>query len=89
MKQAQILAVSHISMGIIEAVEVAGDHGAPSGVLYAAMQSHGATLNQFQSIMEMLTAPGYLMLEGDRYHTTPCTAQLKARLALVIATVER
>ncbi|WP_058048814.1 hypothetical protein [Janthinobacterium sp. Ant5-2-1] len=89
MKQAQILAVSHISMGVIKAVEAAGDLGAPGGVLYAAMQSHGAKLKQFQSIMDMLTSPGYLMLEVDCYHTTPCTAQMKARLALVIATVER
>lgn len=85
MTPTQIRAVATISLGVIEAVEAAGGQGAPGGVLYAALQAQGASLSQFQSLMRTLTNPGYLMLDGDCYRSTPTTHELKTKLTNTLA----
>ena len=87
MTPTQIRAVAQVSLGVLEAVEVAGHQGAPGGVLFAAMQAQGASLNQFQSIMGTLTKPGYLVLEDDCYRSTPTTPELKTKLTNILAAV--
>lgn len=87
MTPTQVRAVAQVSMGVLEAVEVAGDQGAPGGVLYAAMQAQGATLSQFQGIMGALTKPGYLVLEDDCYRSTPTTPELITKLTNILAAV--
>jgi hypothetical protein len=77
--------LARIGLGVLEAAETAGDLGAPGGVLYAAMQAHGATLNQFQSFMGTLTRPGYLELDGDYYRITQSGLTFKARLVKIVA----
>lgn len=60
-----------LGIAVLEAVELAGTHGAPSGVMFAAMQAHGATLQQFQSFMKTLTGNGLLTLDDQHcYHST-------------------
>jgi len=80
MNPAQMRAVAMVSLGVLDAVEEAGTHGAPGGVLYAAMQTQGATLQQYQSVMATMVNPGYLMLDGDCYHSTEKTPELKKKL---------
>lgn len=87
MSPTQLHALATASLGIIEAVEAAGDVGAPGGVLYAAMQAHGASLNQFQGLMRTLTNPGYLTLVGDCYHSTSKTQALKAKLTVAVQAI--
>ena len=53
MTKQQILALQSIGKGIIEAANI-DSIGAPSGVIYSALMSHGATFNQFQKIMSKL-----------------------------------
>ena len=50
--------------GILDAIKVAGDHGAPEGVLYAALMAHGCTLNQFHSIIGAMARGGLVRKAG-------------------------
>lgn len=64
---AQHKALHAACTAILEAVAAAGDHGAPAGVLYAALMQFGCTLNQFQSITDALVHTGKLTRDGDLF----------------------
>ena len=53
---------------IVEAVKVAGDLGAPGGVIYAALQTQNISLAQFEQFMIALVDLGKLRKRGDRYY---------------------
>lgn len=63
----QRAALAAIVAAVIDAVKVAGPLGAPAGVLYAALMSHGCTLSQFQSLMSALVRAGKVRQEGHLY----------------------
>jgi predicted transcriptional regulator len=71
MTKDQIKALQSISKGIIEAANI-DSIGAPGGVIYSALMSHGATYNQFQQIMSTLERHGFLSHDDDAntYHAT-------------------
>jgi len=85
MTPTQIRAIATVSLGVIEAVEAGGETGAPGGILFAAMQAQGATHQQYEGIMRTLTNPGYLVLDGDCYRSTPKTPELKTKLTNTLA----
>lgn len=64
-KNQAIEGLQKLGLGVLEAVTAVADVGAPGGALYAAMQAHGASYNQFTSFMHTLTSRGYLTLEAD------------------------
>lgn len=72
--------LQRIGLGVLQAVDSAGEDGAPGGVLYAAMQAHGARLSQFQTFMSTLTGRGMLVLEGDCYFMTEAGQEFKRKL---------
>ena len=78
-------ALATASLGVIEAVEAAGDHGAPAGIVFAAMQAQGASFNQFLSLMTTLIRPGYLTMEDNCYRSTATTQDLKTKLTKTLA----
>jgi len=67
----QIEALQSIAKGIIESANLSPS-GAPSGVIYAALMGHGASLNQFQSIMDTLVKCQFLNHDAEchTYHAT-------------------
>lgn len=67
-----------IGLGVLEAAD--DPMGAPGGAIYAAMQSHGATLNQYQSFMSGLTGQGMLIQDGDCFHITEKGKAFKEKL---------
>jgi hypothetical protein len=71
MTNQQIKALQSIAKGIIESCNI-DSIGAPSGVIYSALMGHGATLNQFNSIMDTLVKQGFLThdYECHTYHAT-------------------
>ena len=71
MTNQQIKALQSIGKGIIESCNI-DSIGAPSGVIYAALMGHGASLSQFQSIMDTLVKHGFLTHDVDcqTYHAT-------------------
>lgn len=64
----QVKALRSICDAIIEAVRAAGPLGAPGGILYAALMSHGCTLAQYEQIMAGLVRAGMLRKSGECYH---------------------
>ena len=62
----QIQALRAIAEMFIGAVKAAGDHGAPSGPMYAAVMSQ-MSLHQYQQIMAGLCRAGKLRVDGDLY----------------------
>ena len=71
MTNQQIKALQSIGKGIIESANLS-PIGAPSGVIYSALMGHGASLSQFQSIMDTLVKHGFLNHDADchTYHAT-------------------
>ena len=67
----QIEALQSIAKGIIESANLSPT-GAPSGVIYAALMGHGASLKQFQSIMDTLVSCQFLTHDAEchTYHAT-------------------
>jgi hypothetical protein len=63
----QAAALKAIVDVITETVKEVGPQGAPAGPMYAAMMSHGCTLNQFESLMGALVRLGKLRQEGNLY----------------------
>ena len=76
MTKDQILALQSIGKGIIEAANLHST-GAPGGVIYSALMSHGATFNQFQQIMSTLERHGFLShyVDANTYHATDAGLQ--------------
>lgn len=80
LNQTQLRTVAQVSLAVLETVQEAGANGAPSGHIYAALMTQGATLSQFQSLMGTLTRPGHLVLHGDCYHPTATTSAMISKL---------
>lgn len=51
----------------IEAVKAGGSHGAPAGVMYAAVMDK-MSLAQFEQVMSALVAMGNVRKDGHLYH---------------------
>jgi len=60
-------AIQAVAAAIIEAVDAAGEMGAPGGHIYAALMPHGCTLTQYQNFMMALVLAGQLRQEGECY----------------------
>jgi hypothetical protein len=69
-RQAAMKALHEVALATLETLGEAGNEGAPAGVLFAAMQAHGATKGQFDGIVEPMTLHGFLRRDGDRLRLT-------------------
>lgn len=63
----QASALRVIIDAVLSAVTAAGPSGAPGGVIYSALIGHGASFNQYTSLMHGLVSAGKLTREGDCY----------------------
>jgi hypothetical protein len=63
----QVKAVQLVCSAILEAVKAGGDHGAPGGVIYAALMTQGCTLEQYEGLMGALVRAGRLRRSGELY----------------------
>jgi hypothetical protein len=66
----QVHALKLVLEAVISAVSAAEPHGAPGGVIFAAMHAQGCSLGQYESIMSGLVSIGKLRRSGDLYHLT-------------------
>lgn len=83
----QITLAQKLGLAVLESIQEAGALGAPSGVLYAAMQHHGCQLSQYQSLMAPLEQRGYVNLEHDCYTITGSGVGLITNLRRTLASV--
>jgi hypothetical protein len=63
---------------ILECADEAGPMGAPSGVVYAALNAHGMTLLTYNSIIQSLVALKHIEVRNHcihRVHTQEVAAQ--------------
>lgn len=69
MNQEQMALLQRITLSILETVAASG---APSGPMFGVCQAQGASLKQYQSIMQGLTSQtaGMLTVERACYHIT-------------------
>lgn len=63
--QNQLAAIRAIADAIVESVREAGELGAPSGIVYAALMSYGCTLDQYQAFIRALIRSGKIRQERD------------------------
>lgn len=66
--QQQTEGIRRIAQAIVEAVKEAGEFGAPSGIVYAALNAQGMTLDQYQQFIAALVKLGKLRQDGDLLH---------------------
>ena len=66
MDQQKILdAIRLVVECILEAATETGPMGAPSGVVYAALNAHGIQLHHYQQIVDALVRQGKITVEHD------------------------
>lgn len=64
----ELVAIKALCDAIVAAVDAGGEFGAPGGVLYSALMSHGCSLPQFERIMSGMIGAGLLCKVGERYY---------------------
>lgn len=70
MTPTQIRTAQTIGLAVMETIQESGTLGAPSGVLFAAMQAQGCTLQQFESLMGPMLRKGFVELDALCYTIT-------------------
>lgn len=88
MTKDQIIAAQKIGLAILEVIEEAGELGAPSGPMYAALNANGCSLSQYQSLMETLQRRGFVNLQDHCYTLTPAGKTFMVDLKRTLAKVE-
>ena len=63
----QLAAIKAVGDAIVAAVKVAGDRGAPGGVIYAALMGYGRSLERYEQFMSGLVRAGKLRRRGELY----------------------
>lgn len=64
-KETKNEAIRRIAAAIVETVKEAGELGAPSGIVYAALNANGMTLDTYQQFIGVLVKLGKIRQEGD------------------------
>lgn len=64
----EMIALIKIMTALTAAVKEAGEQGAPSGPMYAAVMTHGVSLEQYQRMMGVLVNAGILRLSNHVYY---------------------
>ena len=71
----QVVAAIAFAMACIEtAAKEAGPAGAPNGVVFAAFQAHGVSLNVYQQILSILVNAGRITVDANHLIRLPAKA---------------
>lgn len=89
MTREQILAAQRIGAVVLETIQDAGELGAPSGVIYAALQTQGCTLNQYQSLLAPLVSRGFVVNDDHSLTMTSAGKAFLPKLKASIANQEK
>lgn len=77
-----------VGHAVLEAIEAAGDDGAPSGVLYAGLMTGQVSVNYYQQMMGSLQRKEMVTNEGDVYFLTERGKAFSKTLAAKLAPLE-
>lgn len=69
MNNEQIRAAQAVGIAILETIRDAGELGAPSGPMFAALQAQGCSLRQYSSLVAGLLKSGFATAEVDETDT--------------------
>jgi hypothetical protein len=75
MTKTQAAAVRMVVIAIYETVAATGNAGAPAGVVFAALQTQGCKLSQYQSLETSLLDLGLITKQGDLLFAVPSRAR--------------
>lgn len=64
-REKQNQAIRAIADAIVESVKEAGELGAPSGIVYAALMTYGMNLDTYHQFIGVLVKLGKLRQQGD------------------------
>jgi hypothetical protein len=62
-----VKALLAVADAVVDIVKAGGKLGTPGGTLYAALMTHGCTLEQFEMLMSVLVSSGRLEKRGQLY----------------------
>jgi hypothetical protein len=62
-----VRALLAVADAVADIVKAGGKLGTPGGTLYAALMTHGCTLEQFEMLMKVLVDAGKLEKRGQLY----------------------
>lgn len=66
---------------VLDAINEAGEQGAPEGVIYTALSQFGATLDQHQRLVQFLTDQGYVTRKFNNLWIAEPGRKMLAKLA--------
>lgn len=72
-RETQNDAIRRIAAAIVESVKEAGELGAPSGIVYAALSAHGMSLDTYYQFIGVLVKLGKLRQDGDLLYANEIT----------------
>lgn len=75
MTKTQVAAARLVVLSIYETVAETGSAGAPAGVVFAALQTQGCKLSQYQSVEQTMLNLGLITKDGDLLHAVPTKAR--------------
>lgn len=73
----QIKAAQCVARALLDTIAEVAPHGAPSGLMYAALMAQGCTLAQYQSLVASMQRNGLITAQEDSHgepvllHITP------------------
>ena len=60
-------AALQIYKAVIDSIRESGERGIPGGTIYAALMAHGATIAQYEALMQSLLNTGLISKSGELY----------------------
>lgn len=75
-----VRAIKEVTLAVLETIQEAQADGAPEGVLFAALQTQGCSLNQFQSLLQPLQDRGFIQRDGHILRITSAGNNFTSKL---------
>lgn len=66
-REEQLMTLRRVSMAILGMIREIGRAGVPGGTIYAALMTHGCTMEQYEAIMDGLVGAKLVTKSGQLY----------------------
>lgn len=65
---AKQMAALQIAKAVIDSIRETGERGLPGGTIYAALMTHGCTMEQFETLMRSIVDTGLISRDGNHLY---------------------